>query len=97
MTLIAAHLLFMLNGLALAESPITGVVVDGMGQTVPAAEVALAIGLTREGTVPIVAQVRSDEAGRFTFDPDASRTGQEAGTIWGFKSWPGCRRRRSAS
>ena len=44
------------------------------------------MGLTKEGRVPIVAQARSDEAGRFTFNPYVSRSGQESGTIWGFKS-----------
>ena len=36
--------------------------------------------------MPIVAATRTDEAGRFTFNPYVSRSGQESGTIWGFKS-----------
>jgi len=84
--MIAAPMFWMLTGLAAAQAPITGEVVDAKGQPVAGAEVVLSVGLTKAGTVPILAQVRSDEAGRFTFDPNASRTAQAIGTIWGFKT-----------
>ena len=73
-------MLWMLTGLAAAQAPITGEVVDEKGQPVPGAEVALSAGLTREGTVPIVAETRTDAAGHFSFSRQAIEfaTGDQA-------------------
>src|SRR4051812_2442795 len=48
-------------------SPVTGLVVDAKGLPVPGAEVALAAGMTRDGSVPVLSQTRSGQAGRFHF------------------------------
>src|SRR5271166_6086560 len=83
--MIAAHLLLMLTGLAVVQAPITGEVVDAKSQPVPGAEVALSAGLTREGTVPIVAATRTDAAGHFSFPRQAINSRPEIGaigTIW---------------
>ena len=86
-TMIAAYLLLAMAGLAMAQVPITGEVTDASGKPV-AGEVTISAGLTREGTVPIVAESRSDAAGRFSFPRQAIRSRSDIGsngTIWALK------------
>jgi hypothetical protein len=52
---------------AATGAPVTGLVVDAKGRPVLGAEVALAAGMTKDGTVPVLAQTRSDQAGKFHF------------------------------
>lgn len=88
-SMIAGPAFFVLVGLAVAQPPITGEVVDAQGKPVPDAEVALSAGLTTAGTLPVVAQTRTDDGGRFTFrqtDLERQRDIGQAGTIWAFKS-----------
>ncbi len=84
----AAPLLWLLTSLAVAQAPITGKVLDAKGQPVPEADVALSAGLTRDGTVPIVAATRTDAAGNFSLSRQAIASKleiQTVGTIWALK------------
>ncbi len=68
-----------------SEPPVGGAVVDAKGHPVAGVEVVVSPGQSRDGTVPIVAETRSDEAGRFTFDRQAVATCLETGTLWALK------------
>jgi hypothetical protein len=80
----AVPVLLILPVLAL-QPPITGQVVDPGGKPVPGAAVVLSSGMARDGALPVVAGVRTDEAGRFTFKPTEFGNHPEIGqmgTIW---------------
>jgi hypothetical protein len=66
-------LLLLLGGLAAAQPPIAGEVADGAGKPVPGTEIALAFGMKRDGSVPILASATSDDAGRFHLPRLSSR------------------------
>ncbi|MGC8641920.1 MAG: carboxypeptidase-like regulatory domain-containing protein [Isosphaeraceae bacterium] len=77
-----------LAALVTAQAPLTGSVVDAQGKPVPGAEVALSAGMTREGTVPSIAETRTDEAGRFSFSREKLRSRPQIrslGAIWAHK------------
>lgn len=71
--MIAVPLAAVLAILATLESPLSGEVVDEAGRPVPGAEVALAAGMTRPGTVPILATAVTDGSGRFHLPGVSSR------------------------
>jgi hypothetical protein len=86
--MLMAPTLYILAGFAAAQTPIAGKVLDSQGNPVPGALVALSAGLTREGTVPILAQATSDEEGRFTLvgrDRAPRQNTDMLGTIWAYK------------
>src|SRR3954451_8566110 len=69
-------------------SPVTGLVVDAKGLPVPGAEVALAAGMTRDGSVPVLAQARADQAGKFHFPrpaPEKLASVDTTLTLWAHK------------
>jgi hypothetical protein len=80
--------LCLLAGFAAAEFPVAGRVLEARGNPVGGAEVALSAGLSREGTVTILAQAKSDDEGRFTLIHQGGAPSGEIGTlgtIWTYK------------
>lgn len=77
-----------LAGFVTAQAPLTGTVVDARGKVVSGAEVVLTAGMTREGTVPIIAGTRSDDAGHFSIARQKLQSRPQIGamgTIWALK------------
>ena len=73
---------------ATTGSPVTGLVVDAKGLPVAGAEVALAAGMTRDGSVPVLSQTRSDQAGKFHFPrpaPEKLASVDTTLTLWAHK------------
>jgi hypothetical protein len=73
---------------AMTHSPVTGLVVDAKGLPVAEAEVALAAGMTRDGTVPVLSQTWSDPAGKFHFPrraPEKLARVDTTLTLWAHK------------
>src|SRR3954451_20765029 len=73
---------------AMSGSAVTGLVVNGKGLPVPGAEVALAAGMTRDGSIPLLAQTRSDQAGKFHFPrpaPEKLASVDTTLTLWAYK------------
>jgi hypothetical protein len=73
---------------ATADWPISGVVIDSSGKPVPGAEVVLAAGMTKDGSVPILVQTKADDAGRFHFarlTPEKLADIDTTRTLWAYK------------
>jgi hypothetical protein len=77
----------LVSALLAVQGPILGQVVDAQGKPVAGAEVALTAGMSREGTVEVVAAIQGDEAGRFSIKSDGLPRPDLAlqGILWAFK------------
>src|SRR3954454_24811940 len=77
-----------LVSLMTSQPPLTSEIVDASGRPASGAEVAMAFGMTRDGSVPVLATAAKDDSGRFhlpRLTPRQLEGIDTTGTLWAFR------------